>query len=442
MTDQLDCDICCNSFSKKLNRFPSTCCPNENICTNCVEKSSISSIERPSCLFCNNPYSENLIESSLTKTAQNRIHKAQSELFCESQVALLPATQPYAEREIEIKSLEEKIDAALAREKQIRIELSNIGKEKRFMQAMVYRLKRQNNAEEIPEELRVDEIDGVGWRVPCAWDSCNGFVSKGYKCGLCSRFTCSKCQMPKDENHMCNESDLASVNMIKNDTKACPSCSTRIYKISGCSQMFCVKPGCNTIFDWNTLKIQKNGFVHNPHALDFRRNGGLVGDGCYNEFNIYNYENYFFPSFGVKRKNADFYHKNCNDYRVLRGIVQQVAHSENLLRLLQYQNINLEVKLRNLRVKFLLKEFDKNVWVTKINTLRKKQSKDYMYLGILDIVPETLRGLIQQQDKNIKTLQDIDLSQIREFGKLVNDELIKLNNRYKVVGYSLPELLI
>lgn len=449
MTNQQECQICCNNLTKN-SIFHSSCCTDKYICKTCVEKNSCSSIEKPSCIFCKKIYPDSLIEESLTKASQNRIHKHQSQIFCESQMALLPATQPYAERELSIITLKNELNNVIDKEKKLKNQLLELATDKRRILSRLYRLELINHAREVPPELRAEEVDGVGWRVPCSWDGCNGFVSKGYKCGLCSRFTCSSCQMPKDNDHTCKQADVDSVMLIKKDTKACPACSTRIFKISGCSQMFCVKPGCNTIFDWNTLKIQKNGFVHNPHALDFRRNnmGGNCGGA---EFNIHNLDRYFFTrernpqpkSYPANQPNTYEYRiRNRDKYNILRSIDQQIAHVEHILQVLQNNTIDIDLKFRVLRVQFLLNKINKTEWITKINTLRKKQTRDHMYQGIIDIIPDTLRGLLHEQGQNIKSFKDLDTSQIREFGILVNDELKKLNTKYKIVGYTLQELLI
>jgi hypothetical protein len=63
--------------------------------------------------------------------------------------------------------------------------------------------------------------------------------------------------------------------MIKKDTKPCPKCSIRVYKIDGCNQMWCVQ--CNTPWDWISGKIV-NGTIHNPHYYQFlqKQNAGVM----------------------------------------------------------------------------------------------------------------------------------------------------------------------
>jgi hypothetical protein len=72
----------------------------------------------------------------------------------------------------------------------------------------------------------------------------------------------------QDTPHECNPDNLASAKLIDAETRACPKCGARVYKISGCNQMFCT--ACNDCaFDWVTGRIET--VIHNPHYYEFQR---------------------------------------------------------------------------------------------------------------------------------------------------------------------------
>ena len=115
----------------------------------------------------------------------------------------------------------------------------------------------------------------------CPSDECRGFLSTAYKCGTCSKHTCSDCLVvlgeDKNVEHTCKKEEVESAKAIKAETRACPKCGARIFKIDGCDQMWCTMDGCGTAFSWDTGQIV-TGRVHNPHYYEWlRRNGGALG---------------------------------------------------------------------------------------------------------------------------------------------------------------------
>jgi hypothetical protein len=115
----------------------------------------------------------------------------------------------------------------------------------------------------------------------CPAEECRGFLSTAYKCGTCDSWACKDCLVciGKDHavEHTCNPDTAASAKAIRAETMPCPKCGTRIFKISGCSQMYCIMDNCGTAFDWNTGHIV-TGVIHNPHYYEWlRRNGGAAG---------------------------------------------------------------------------------------------------------------------------------------------------------------------
>jgi hypothetical protein len=114
----------------------------------------------------------------------------------------------------------------------------------------------------------------------CADEECRGFLSSAYKCGTCEKWTCSDCLVvigpDKDAAHTCNPDTVETAKAIKAETRPCPKCGARIFKIDGCDQMYCVVESCHTAFSWNTGHIV-TGKIHNPHYYEWlKRTGGGI----------------------------------------------------------------------------------------------------------------------------------------------------------------------
>ena len=70
--------------------------------------------------------------------------------------------------------------------------------------------------------------------------------------------------------HVCNEDDVKSAEMIKKETRNCPKCAVPIFKTEGCDQMWCTE--CHTAFSWRTGLVV-TGVVHNPHFYAWQNSG-------------------------------------------------------------------------------------------------------------------------------------------------------------------------
>ncbi len=125
--------------------------------------------------------------------------------------------------------------------------------------------------------------------MPCQKPGCCGMLSQAYKCGICECFTCAKCFEVKldDVEHICDENAVATATEIKASSKPCPKCGTRISKIDGCDQMWCVD--CKTAFSWTRGTIEQ-GAVHNPHYFQWMQTrneeaaAAAAAQNCNNEY--------------------------------------------------------------------------------------------------------------------------------------------------------------
>jgi hypothetical protein len=120
---------------------------------------------------------------------------------------------------------------------------------------------------------RITSTNGARFTRACPHETCKGYLNMSWNCGLCKERFCKECHQPDDENHVCEDDDVATAKLIMSETKPCPGCSISITKIDGCDQMWCTQ--CRTAWDWKTGQIQTR--VHNPHYFEYLRTRGDGG---------------------------------------------------------------------------------------------------------------------------------------------------------------------
>lgn len=120
----------------------------------------------------------------------------------------------------------------------------------------------QYRTKNITENTNVKLRDCIS---PCSQPSCNGGITHDYTCNTCEVKYCDKCLKVFTgdfKDHICDSNDVKTWQMLLNESHPCPACATRIYRISGCNDMFCTN--CHIGFDWVTGNIIRRDF-HNEH---------------------------------------------------------------------------------------------------------------------------------------------------------------------------------
>ena len=269
------CTICCEALNRTTRR-PVTCpfCP-YSACTSCVQKFLLT-VDGPECMTCRRPWNPDMIDASPLPRSfvLGDLKKHREHVLLERERALLPATQGAVRREDERKVLAKHI-ATLRHE---------LDASKRRLDVLRWRENRLRRGIE-DADADADDGDGGGpskekekraFVRPCPAENCRGFLTSAFRCGLCDVKVCPKChvavgQDPRQQQHACDPSVVESVRAIKKDCRPCPKCGAMIHRIEGCNQMFCTAPGCNTAFDWASLKVLNTRHVHNPHLFEYQR---------------------------------------------------------------------------------------------------------------------------------------------------------------------------
>ncbi len=316
----MTCSICLEKYTKEV-RLQVNCpyCPS-NACRGCVQRYLLSSFDDPHCMGCRRAWNRDFLDSYLTKTFRSGpLRKHRAKVLCDREKAFLPAMQVYVEATKNLRANtkeHEKLLKEMDATNQKRT--TSIVLRDRYLRAYrqapptertELRKNLDENAEQVAKinverDLTQIELDSVNTRIVrcqnilagrgdtevrevrefihrCPAEGCRGYLSTAYKCGTCDKYICSDCLVVKgdsrDVEHTCDEQTKASAQLIKKETKPCPKCGVRIYKIDGCDQMWCTQEGCNTAFSWNTGRVV-TGVIHNPHYYEFlrRQNNGAV----------------------------------------------------------------------------------------------------------------------------------------------------------------------
>ena len=268
------CSICCEDYTKS-ERAPVICghC-DYSACKKCVRRYLLSKSEYYHCMNCKKSWDLAFARKNLNSSFIDKEYKQHRKvLLFDIEKARLPETMPYVEKYLSIKPLEQEnitLKTELAKLETIMYKMRT---DMRQNNAKIenYRRGNFNYGEGKSEEAKEKRVFMKG----CPVNGCRGFLSTQWKCGVCKIFVCKRCMEPigdnKDAEHVCNEDSVKTAEMLKKETKNCPSCAAVIYKISGCDQMWCTQ--CHIAFSWKTGQ-KVNGVIHNPHFYQWQRNNG------------------------------------------------------------------------------------------------------------------------------------------------------------------------
>jgi len=260
----MSCTICFDDFNAS-NRKPILCpfdaCA-KSACRTCYETFLCGDgVSVAKCIFCNTSFTHSQVQHlGFTKSFLNGdFAKHQQDILFAQEQAMLPAAQAAVAHDRLIAGINAQIKDVYAQIKQLQA-----------LKDDLYRTKNQLMRQG-PDQL--EDVQQFLHR--CADSDCNGFVSSAWKCATCDKHTCAHCRELKaaghDDAHVCNTDTLASVALLKKDTKPCPNCKVLVHKTEGCDQMFCTQ--CKRLWSWNTGRFETRG--HNPHYLQWmRENGG------------------------------------------------------------------------------------------------------------------------------------------------------------------------
>jgi len=397
------CLICCEDFNQSIHKQVScpwcqfvacrSCCQtyildqNETVCMNKSKKPDGSFI-------CQKNWSRKFVTDTFPKTWVNKEWKAMNfRIALDREKALLPATIPVVEHRREIARIKKEIE-------EITVEIKKLTQQRRL-------LKQQ-----IDFGGTVVTTETMSFGRKCPDESCRGFLSTQWKCGICNKWTCPDCHVIKgitrDTHHICDPDVKATVQLLSKDTKPCPKCSTPIHKIEGCDQMWCTQ--CHTAFSWCRGTIETN--IHNPHYYEWvkQQNGGAIprnyGDiECARRLNgqhAFRINNTLKKISTMDTLNSTQKAKMLslsNDIsEIIRKTIHLQTHDSERFRT-DYVVDNLEVRVRYLTNELTEQQFASKVYAGYKAYEKKKDIADVIQLqvqGVTDIIYRILHFLKNQ----------------------------------------------
>lgn len=289
-----ECNICVEKFNKLTQKKVACMYCSYEACRKCWETFILSEpVAKCMNRDCTKEWTRKYLKDNFTNVFINgRLKEHKEEVLYSLEKSLLPATQIIVAREKREELFADKSKkirdsySGEFEECNVRFyeELERL-REKREAERQEIHNKINNELEKLQVELEIDHISVSNEKKSttkfvraCPDESCRGYLSTHWKCGLCNKWTCQECHeiighVKNDESHphVCNPDAVATAKLIMNDTRPCPKCKYGIYKIDGCNQMFCTQ--CNTSFNWKTGEIFTRN-IHNPHYFEWLEKSG------------------------------------------------------------------------------------------------------------------------------------------------------------------------
>lgn len=280
------CIICAEKYTKIKSRIQCPKC-NFECCKHCIQNYILSRAEDPHCMSCKTQHNDEFLYQHINKTFMNASYrKHKTNLLFEIEKSRIPETMARVEDYKKNKKAQEEYNQISQRISELKLEmyrLENI-KAKKGNLINRYQTGRAVNEHPVPYYGMPDQYENNTTQDQqeqhqekkkfihnCPYDDCKGFLSSAWKCGVCEKWACSKCfeglGTTKDPDHVCKKENIESANLIRKETKPCPTCAVPIMKSSGCDQMWCTQ--CKVAFSWKTGKIVLGGVIHNPHYYQY-----------------------------------------------------------------------------------------------------------------------------------------------------------------------------
>lgn len=397
----MTCQVCCDSFTQ-LTRSEISC-PRQvclfTCCKNCLKTYFTTSANNPHCMNCKFEFEDTFIIEHINRTFfKTELKKKQTDILLQIEKSRIPQTQEQAKHVLYLENREKIRHEVLLQKRKIQKEY-----EVTLRELKENHLISIDSLDQMVPPIVSKEKAEKTFTVRCQYDDCKGFLSSSYKCGICDKYTCHKCfdgiglyNKIAFEKHVCDKGKVESVQMIKKETRSCPVCSTRISKIEGCDQMWCTN--CNNAFSWKTGLIQ-TGAVHNPHYFDYLKK--QTGVQPRNPLDIQ------CGGIPVNLFHHTLHLAHGNSKKEVAIIEKNIGNIHQLCLHLEHTRVpyNLNEKLEELRILYILNRLPLEKWKEKIYTAHMLDKKKKFEWDMYDIVMNVGGDLLRNYEKNVTELK-------------------------------------
>jgi hypothetical protein len=381
-------------------------------------------------MFCRNKWSRDILAEKLPQKFLNEDLRASLEnRIVDMERARLPMAQEIAEERIRKSNYHTFMEAASTIKSQYGD--SDAQKELIALLAKNYGVHDIKDIDDIGDS-QIKNKQKPNYIRQCPNSECRGFINSEWNCGLCSTKMCKRCYegIDEDERHICNQDILETNKLLNKDSKPCPKCQALIFRISGCSQMFCVL--CHTAFSWDKGTIEK-GPIHNPHYFQWLQSQNKTAD---NNIEVVGCNENIFPNIhsvlGVKNVKNDKY---CEIW--VSRLYQYFVHIYNVNRPPHHQMLQNDDKMEA-NVNYLLTKIGKTEWKKQLYQIDRNQQISRDIVELIDmaygIAGERFRAFIA--DGNVQHIKDLEV-----LSKYVVEQTDLIRKRYttKNILISNPE---
>lgn len=436
----MECSICCTNFNKSKNKKIEckTCKEDEEVkvCTGCAKRYILDKPTDASCMVCKVEWSYEFLSETFTKTFLNKELKEHRERYLlEKELAKMPETQKYAEKVKMVEELIKQKDIQILKKRELEDKLRRINENVRNVTDAINDLR---NSKEKNEKLKM--------YYKCPIENCNGFLNEDWVCGICENKICKHCMEKEEEEHVCKESNIETVKLLKKDSKPCPKCGEFINKTEGCDQMYCIR--CHTAFSWRTGMIER-GNIHNPEYYRWMRENGkviqraeenpmeLCDNNVIDYTTLINLLRHYNMGEIQRINNRDIYVDKEETVKIL-NMHRLILHINNENELGRVREREIDNNLRDLRAYYILGKITQEELKRKLQTINKKSNKENKINNIWNLLRIVLIEYVgkisdipygKNEGQNIMKNIVIESEKIRDY---CNNSLKKIGDMYNM----------